>query len=92
MYHEKEKQLATLLLGMSIGELRETSAIVRAQYDLLQKQAVRQFAPGDKVNFITRAGRTVHGVVTKTNQKTIGVLASDGRNWRVGPSILKKVA
>ena len=41
MYHEKEKQLATLLMGMTKDEILEASHMFRVQYDLLQRQAVR---------------------------------------------------
>lgn len=91
MHHEKEKQLQHLLLGMTRTELVETSKMVKEHYGLLLRQETQSFLLGDKVSFVSsRTGQTVRGVVTKRNQKTITVLASNGTNWRVPSTLLKK--
>lgn len=49
------------------------------------------FKAGDRVEF-THNGALLLGVVQKVNDKTLGVLTDDGRDWRVPPRLLRKAS
>ena len=49
-----------------------------------------QYAVGDAVEFVGRRGATVRGRVERINEKTVSVMAEDGRGWRVNPRLLTK--
>lgn len=53
---------------------------------------VDNFKAGDRVEFGRVNGKKMFGFVTKRNVKTVAVTGDDGRKWRVGPSLIKKVA
>lgn len=50
------------------------------------------FSIGDRVCFDTDSYRTVSGVIVKYNRKTVTILAADGQQWRVSPSLLRHEA
>lgn len=65
----------------------ERLAIQRA----LEARLVGAFVVGDRVSFEAR-GRTIIGVITRRNQKTMTVEPVDGgRGWRVPPRLLRRV-
>ena len=49
-----------------------------------------EFRIGDRVTF-TPAGRPpVLGILTKYNRKTVSLIADNGQQWNVSPSLLKR--
>lgn len=91
MYHETEKKLQLILLGLTKSELREASHMVREHFDLLQRQETRAFRLGDNVSFVSsKLGRKMSGTVVKINLKTIAVRVADGKKWLVSAGMLEK--
>ena len=56
-----------------------------------RKTQLMAFRIGDRVWFETDQGR-MEGLIIRINQKTASINADDGRNWRVSPNFLKKIA
>jgi hypothetical protein len=52
-------------------------------------QAMIQFRVGQRVTFTTSAGRTVRGVLTRYNRKSVSVLSEQGQSWTVAPSLIR---
>ena len=51
-----------------------------------------EFRIGDRVAFHATGHGTVEGMLTRYNRKTVTVIADDGRQWNVSPSLLRKAA
>jgi hypothetical protein len=49
-----------------------------------------QFRIGDRVSFQEESGRSVIGILTRYNRKTVTVVAGDGRRWNVSPTLLRR--
>ena len=69
-------------------ELEQIIQAVKLQQTFLAKQSARTFTVGDAVQFKGRQGRTVVGVVTKVNPKTIVVDSPSQGRWKVTASML----
>ena len=48
-----------------------------------------QFRIGDRVAFQAEGDRSVIGILTRYNRKTVTVVADDGRRWNVSPTLLR---
>ncbi len=55
------------------------------------RDASRGFRIGDKVTFDDGKGKTLVGIVTRINRRTIGIGTTDGRQWRIDPQLLRHV-
>ena len=55
------------------------------------QENMKQFTIGNCVSF-THDGKTITGVLTKRNAKTLTIAGSDGRDWRVSPNLLSKTS
>jgi hypothetical protein len=76
----------------TLDELRVINAALSARWKQLQRVAVVQFRPGDRVQFLNRRnGETVTGFVVKINQKSVSMRADSGVNWKVAGCLLKPV-
>ena len=53
--------------------------------------AMLDFSIGEQVSFQPPGHPVLNGVITKYNQKTVSVVASNGQQWKVSPSHLSKV-
>lgn len=53
--------------------------------------AMLDFRLGEQVSFQPPGHPVLTGVITKYNQKTVTVIASNGQQWKVSPSHLSKV-
>lgn len=51
-------------------------------------RAMLEFSIGDRVEF-DADGRTVTGVITRYNRKTVSLLADDAGRWNVSPALLR---
>src|SRR5450432_2839100 len=52
-------------------------------------QAMTQFRIGQRVQFAARDGRSVSGVLTRYNRKSVSLIADDGTQWNVDPGLLR---
>jgi uncharacterized protein YkvS len=82
--------------NMNSDELNQVVEAIKLQRNWLARTTARALGVGDVVEFTGRAGRTVQGVVSKINQKTVIVREAPrgnllGTNWKVTASMLKLV-
>jgi len=61
---------------------------VRLMHQVKAHQAMTQFRVGQRVQFTSRQGRVVKGVLTKYNRKSVTVASDTGESWTVAPSLL----
>lgn len=54
-------------------------------------QTMVQFSVGDRVSFQPECGYEVVGTIVRLNRKSVTVVNSEGHQWRVSPTFLKKV-
>ena len=52
-------------------------------------QAMIQFRVGQRVGFTTSGGRTVRGILTRYNRKSVSILSEQGESWTVTPSLIR---
>jgi hypothetical protein len=52
--------------------------------------AMLQFSIGERVSFQPEGRERIFGIVTRYNKKSVSVLASDGCQWKVSPSLLTR--
>jgi len=71
------------------SEVREFWDILKARHKELQARIARSFSIGDKVEFDSKYGYVIDGVITKVNTKTIHVDTEDDGKWKVGSSLLR---
>ena len=50
-----------------------------------------QFAEGDRVEFTTSDGIVKRAMVVRLNKKTASLRTDDDQNWKVSPSLLRKL-
>lgn len=50
-----------------------------------------QFSEGDPIEFTTSDGVVKQGVVVRLNKKTASLRTDDAQNWKVSPSLLRKL-
>ena len=98
MMRRSEMSAATkaILAIDNIEDLREAQNALQVRYRELQRRSALSFRVGDKVSFKSRSGDTITGTVSKVNQKTVAVktvstLNSPASNWKVSPSLLRKI-
>lgn len=48
-----------------------------------------EFKIGDRVSFQPEGHRSVVGMVTRYNRKTVTVITDDGQHWNVSPTLLR---
>ena len=49
-----------------------------------------EFKIGDRVSFQPDGRRSVVGILTRYNRKTVTVITDDGRRWNVSPALLRR--
>lgn len=55
------------------------------------RQTLAQFSVGDRVSFQPECGHEVVGTIVRLNRKSVTVVNSEGHQWRVSPTFVKKV-
>lgn len=55
-------------------------------------QTMARFNVGDRVSFQPECGHEVVGTIVRLNLKSVTVVNTEGHQWRVSPTLLKKVA
>ena len=86
-----------ILAITNIEDLREAQDALQVKYREIQRLSAMAFRVGDIVSFNSRNGQKITGIVNKVNQKTVSVktsptLNSPASNWKVSPSLLRKVS
>lgn len=78
------------LRTMNATELREVNRMACEHLKIRMAEGVRDFRPGQRVQFVGRTGLLVVGTVRKINQKTLTVLSDQTPpvEWKVPPTIL----
>ena len=56
------------------------------------QETMLKFAPGERVQFTSKDGSLVEGVIIKYNRKTVVIASDSGKRWRVSPGLLSKIA
>lgn len=74
----------SIINGASTAELSEF-------YNILKQRLTVSFRVGNKVQFDAGYRGVIKGIVTKINQKSIGILADSGMRWKVPPTSLTKL-
>jgi long-subunit fatty acid transport protein len=76
------------LSGYGEQELREFHNRVKDRILAHMVIKVQSFSVGDKVQFNTKSGEKVVGVVKRRNTKTVSITTASGGRWNVGPGVL----
>lgn len=102
------QEMFTLVIGNATTEEllkfnKDVCAEIRARQSEAAQAAVVQFSRNDTVEFTTRGGITVRGIVEKINQKTVSVRETERKDkwsrefspsagrWKVAPTLLTKI-
>ncbi|MDA2923606.1 hypothetical protein MYX65_02940 [Acidobacteria bacterium AH-259-L09] len=81
---EKLSEAELVDLNNRIVERLRFLAQMRTHSEMLQ------FSIGDRVTFTAEGARSVSGILTRYNRKTVTVIADDGQRWNVSPGLLSK--
>ncbi|GAB2897365.1 hypothetical protein GCM10027046_28640 [Uliginosibacterium flavum] len=78
--------------GLSEAELidlnRRVVTRLRFLQDVRTHSQMLNFSVGDRVGFKTNDGRTIFGILTRYNKKTVTLITEDGHQWNVAPGFL----
>lgn len=79
---------------LSETELVDLNSRIVARLRLLAQMRTHsemlQFSIGDRVTFTAEGARSVSGILSRYNRKTVTVIADDGQRWNVSPGLLSK--
>ena len=82
--------------SLTEAELIDLNHRIVARLQLLDQMRAHaemlEFRIGDRVAFQPPGRRSVEGVLTRYNRKTVTIVADDGRQWNVSPTFLSKAA
>jgi hypothetical protein len=74
-------------------ELRQLNQLIVARLRLMQQIRAHgdmmNFRLGQRVRFTGSAGQIVRGVIAKYNRKSVTIVADEGGEWLVAPSLLQ---
>lgn len=88
--------MAIDLTGYTEAELIELNRRVVERIRALRHQRcasiMTEFGVGDRVSFNPECGHEVVGAVIRLNRKSVTVVSTDGRHWRVAPGFLQKAS
>lgn len=74
MSDPKTEIIKNLALVNDMDDLLEiNNEHLKAAFDRVRKQGVKQFSPGDVVEYSLKGGKTARGKVVKRNTKTVSV-------------------
>jgi hypothetical protein len=62
---------------------------LRLMQQIRQHGKIIQVRIGQSVRFADATGRTVRGIVSRHNRKSVTVVTPDGHQWRVSPQLLE---
>ena len=87
----QKQKLTMLFTDMDRKDLNLVADLHKQTSRFLSRNEASKFVVGDEVEF-TSGSSLIRGIVEKVNVKTINVSFEFGRNWRVSPSLLTKIA
>lgn len=87
----QKQKLTMLFADMDRSDLNLVADLHKQASRFVSARAAAKFTVGDEVEF-TSGSSLIRGIVEKVNVKTVNVSVEFGRNWRVSPSLLTKVA
>ena len=87
----QKQELTVLFSHMDRKDLDLVVTLHKQASRFVSARAASKFVIGDEVEF-TSGSSLIRGIVEKVNVKTINVSVEFGRNWRVSPSLLTKIA
>jgi hypothetical protein len=80
---------------LSEAELRDLNRQIVERLRLMQQmrthQKMLEFRVGDRVSFEADGRGVLFGVLLRYNKKTMNVLTETGEQWKVSPSLLRRV-
>jgi hypothetical protein len=80
---------------LSEAELRDLNREIEERLRLMQQmrthQKMLEFRVGDRVSFEADGRGVLFGVLLRYNKKTMNVLTESGEQWKVSPSLLRRV-
>lgn len=63
------------------------------QLNILKAQSeLQQFRVGNQVQFMTREGELIIGIIIRLNKKTVSLVTEEGSQWKVSPALLTKLS
>lgn len=71
------------------NDIKLINEMLRTYASSVQRANALSFYRGQKVQFKSRTGELVNGRVDRINQKTVSLTTTDGRIWKVSPSLLR---
>jgi hypothetical protein len=86
-------QVLAKLDGFTEEELLHLNRLIVERLRLMRQigahQAMTKYRIGQRVSFADRGGRTIRGVLTRYNRKSVSIAADDGTQWTVDPAFLR---
>jgi len=82
---------------LSLEEFRVLQEVIWEEYRAREAQQLGSLRNGDWVEFEDKHGRTLRGVVTNLNRRTISIEVDHppgegiGRHWRVSASLVRRI-
>lgn len=83
-------KLAEMFKQATPGELRQAGKILHEAWNTAEQVAKYYFKEGDKVQFLSKHGTIVKGVVFKLKRTRVLIKEDAGMMWTVAPTLLKK--
>ncbi len=91
-FSDNVMSMSATIRGLSINEMNAVYSLLKERHSRIQSDAVDNFYVGQRVEFTGKRGLVIAGDVDRINRKTVGLSnCTDGREWRVSPSILRLV-
>jgi hypothetical protein len=82
-----------MMENLTEAELIALNRLVVERIKLMRRAGkivqMSNFAVGEKVSFQTTDGRSISGIISKLNQKTVSIITETGQ-WNVSPELLQK--
>ena len=86
-------EISTVLLQLNEAQLHQLNHMIVERLKLFHKakhlKAMSEFNIGDTVSF-NYEGQEIIGKIQRLNQKSVSIIANDGKNWKVSPSFLNR--
>jgi hypothetical protein len=91
-YTERALQLCRIIGALDYRELNTLNDAISARYKILEAEASKNFAPGDKVKWVHKKGNRVYrygGTILQPGPRS-KILASTGGEWTIPSAWLEK--
>jgi hypothetical protein len=85
-------EVVNFILTCSQDDRHKINECLKLSYKFAQVDARNNFHRFDFVEFTTKHGDVVQGQIKKINRTNIDLTSTEGKQWRVSPSLLRKCA